>query len=104
VSRIEWLTHDHFADRVGEHFEMRVADGPPVVLELVEATLGSGPGGQGPDGEERRQFSLVFRGPATPVVPQGTYPLDHTDMVGLELFLVPLGTSADGTRYEAAFA
>jgi hypothetical protein len=104
VSRIEWLTHDDFAGRIGEQFEMRVPDGPPVALELIEATQGSAPGGRGPQGQERRQFSLVFRGPATPVMPQGIYPLGHAELEGLELFLVPIGSDAEGMQYEAAFA
>jgi len=103
VSRIEWLTHDDFAGRVGEQFEMRVADGPSVALELIEATEGSALGGRGPDGQERRQFSLVFRGPDQPVLPQGTYPLGHAELEGLELFLVPLGPDGEGMQYEAAF-
>ena len=103
MSRIEWLTHDDFAGRVGEQFEMRVADGPSVALELIEATEGDTPGGRGPEGQERRQFSLVFRGPATPVMPQGTYPLGHAELDGLELFLVPVGPDEEGMQYEAAF-
>ena len=104
MSRIEWLTHDDFAGRLGEQFEMRVPDGPSMVVELVEATEGDVLGGPGPQGQERRQFSLVFRGPAEPVMPQGIYSLGHADLEDLELFLVPLGPDDVGMRYEAAFA
>jgi len=103
VSRIEWLTHDQFAGRLGERFANTAADGTPLSLELVETTEGSEPGGQGPEGQERLQFSLVFRGPATPVLPQGIYAMSHAEL-DLELFLVPLGPDAQGMRYEAAFA
>jgi hypothetical protein len=103
VSRIEWLTHQDFAGRLGEQFELQVPEGPPVPLELIEATEGEAAGGRGPEGQERRQFSLVFRGPSAPVVPQGTYPLGHAELEGLELFLVPIGPDAEGMRYEAAF-
>jgi hypothetical protein len=103
VSRIEWLTHKDFADRLGERFEMQVPEGPPVALELIEATEGETPGGRGPEGQERLQFSLVFRGPAAPVLPQGTYPLGHAELEDLELFLVPIGPDTEGMRYEAAF-
>jgi len=104
VSRIEWLTHDQFAGRLGERFAVTAGDGPPVPIELVETTEGSEPGGRGPEGQERWQFSLVFRGPATPVMPQGIYPLAHPELDDLELFLVPIGPDAEGMRYEAAFA
>ena len=104
MARIDWLTYEHFAGRVGEHFDVASPDGSGVPLVLVEATQGSEPGGRGPEGEERLQFSLVFRAPVTRVWPQGTYPLAHEELGELELFLVPLGADADGVRYEAVFA
>jgi hypothetical protein len=100
----DWLTYDDFADRIGDGFDVPVADGESLPMELVEATVGSEPGGPGPDGRERLQFSLVFRGPATQVLPQRTYQLTHTELGHLELFLVPLGPDDEGMRYEAAFA
>jgi hypothetical protein len=38
------------------------------------------------------------------VLPQGSYPLGHQELDGLELFLVPIGPDSLGMRYEAAFA
>ena len=99
MSRIEWLTHDHFAGRIGERFY--AADIP---LELVETKQSTEPGGRGPEGQERLQFSLVFRGPVEPRMPQAIYPLAHDDFDGLELFLVPIGADSGGVRYQAAFA
>ena len=104
MSRIEWLTHGDFAGRIGEHFEMTVPEGPPLTLELVDATEYEAAGGRGPEGQERRQFSLIFRGPAEPVMPQSIYPLGHAEFEGLELFLVPISQGAEGTQYQAAFA
>ena len=104
MKKLDWLTYDHFAPRVGESFDVTVGAGPGLVLELAEATEGREPGGLGPDGQQRRQFSLVFRGTATTILPQHTYQLTHSDLGGLELFLVPLGPDAEGMRYEAAFA
>jgi hypothetical protein len=104
VAKLDWLTYDHFDGRVGEPFEVSVGDGPAVSMELVDASVGTELGGPGPDGEERLQFSLVFQGPATQLLPQGTYRLAHAELGELELFLVPIGRDADGTRYEAAFA
>ncbi len=99
MSRIEWLTHDHFAGRIGERFS--ATDTP---LELIEVTQSTEPGGRGPEGQERLQFSLVFRGPSEPVLPQAIYTLQHDDFDELELFLVPIGSDSQGVRYEAAFA
>lgn len=90
-----------FADRVGDRFE--VAE-PAVTLELTEVLASSEPGGAGPDGQERLQFSLTFRGPGEPSLRQATYALAHATLGDLVLFLVPLGADISGTIYEAAFA
>lgn len=83
---------------------MSVGGGRSVQIELIQATEGDEPGGAGPDGQERLQFSLIFRGPTTPVLPQHTYQITHAELGELELFLVALGPDAEGMRYEAAFA
>lgn len=104
VTRHTWLTYDLFADRVGEAFDVTLQEGPDISLELVDATESAEPGGPGPDGQERQQFSLVFRGPATLALTQATYRLDHAELGELDLFLVPIGRDSEGVRYEAAFA
>lgn len=105
MAGIEWLTYDLFAPRVGEAFDVGVAGGTrSVPMVLADASESSEPGGTGPDGQQRRQFSLVFRGSLAPVLPQGTYRVVHRDLGDLDLFLVPIGPDAEGMRYEAAFA
>jgi hypothetical protein len=101
---LEWLTYADFAGRVGETFDVTSAGDAPIRLELVEATEGTQVGGTGPDGEQRRQFSLVFRGPFDRTLPQGTQSLHHDAIGALALFLVPIGPDATGMRYEAVFA
>jgi len=103
VADLEWLTCADFAGRVGDTFDM-AADGAAVTpVELVEATESSEPGGTGPDGQTRNQFSLVFLGPTSPHLPQATYLLTHAELGELALFLVPIGADSAGIRYEAAF-
>jgi hypothetical protein len=104
VTGLTWLTYDDFADRIGEDFVVTAAADEPLTLELVDAVEGSAPGGTGPDGRQRRQFSLVFRGPGAPVLGQGSRGLVHHAIGELELFLVPIGPDAVGMRYEAVFA
>jgi hypothetical protein len=99
---IEWPTYNLFAGRVGERFEATAGAESSVPLVLVEATQGTEPGGHGPKGQERLQFSLVFSGP--PVLGQGTYRLTHAELGELDLFLVPIGRDGEVVRYEAAFA
>jgi hypothetical protein len=103
VDELQWLTHSLFADRVSENFEVREESVAPVTLTLVETAESDAAGGTGPDGVTRQQFSLVFRGPLEPVLPQQIHRLEHADLGVLTLFLVPLGPDSTGMRYEAAF-
>ena len=104
MTRIEWLTHEHFAPLVGQDVTVEAGAHGALTMRLVEATAGTQPGGPGPEGQERLQFSLVFLGPAEQVLPQGTYAVTHEAVGEQDLFLVPLGRDAAGVRYEAAFA
>jgi len=76
----------------------------PVAIELTEATESSLPGGSGPSGQSRLQFSLIFQGPVDPVLPQAIYGLDHDDLGHLDVFIVPVGKTDTSTRYQAVFA
>jgi hypothetical protein len=104
VAGLEWLTYADFAGRVGETFVVAADDGDRTEIELVEATEGLEDGGPGPDGQQRKQFSLVFRGAAGAPMPQRIRQLTHETLGELDLFLVPIGSDATGVRYEAAFA
>lgn len=48
-------------------------------------------------------FSLTFSGPRTRALAQNTYQFDHPALGSFPLFIVPMGVSADGPHYEAAF-
>jgi GNAT superfamily N-acetyltransferase len=96
------VTSETFAPHIGTAFAVTadVQDGPaePLAFTLVDVTAA----GQGrPDG--RAPFAVTFRGPATPLLSQQIVPLDHPELGGLALFLVPIGVDADGARYEAVF-
>ena len=98
------FTVDTFAGRVGERFRIKVDEATAVDAELVEAaavqpTSGvpvATPGGRTP-------FSIVFRGPQEPLLPQSIYPFEHAELGAFEIFIVPIGRDADGVRYEAIF-
>lgn len=96
---LEKLTHESFAAELGSEFRLPIAGRGSLLLTLAEATaLGSArPGGP------RSPFSLVFRGPPAPVLPQRTYRLEHDRLGALEIFIVPIGPDALGMRYEAIF-
>jgi len=94
---LETLTKEAWSEYLGGSFELTGNGGRTMVL--VEVTgLGSGAPGR------RDPYSLVFRGPASPLLPQRIYRIWHHRMGDLELFLVPIGPDGEGMRYEAIFA
>lgn len=101
MSEPRWLTHALFRPLVGESFDLPDAAGALVLSDAQEHDRAGGPG---PDGQARRQFSLLFTGPLDRALAQGTYPLHHDALGEVELFLVPLGPAGNTMRYEAAFA
>jgi hypothetical protein len=104
VANLDWVTYADFAGRVGDSFGVTAGDVAAPPVKLVEATESTEPGGRGPEGQTRLQFSLVFRGPVAPVLPQATYRLSHAELGDLDVFLVPVGAESEGIRYAAAFA
>lgn len=88
-----------FEPLLGQVF--RISDGSGTLdATLIEATnLREAQGA----GRLSRQFSLVWRGPATAMIEQRIYTVSHPALPPLELFLVCLGPDAEGTRYEAVF-
>ena len=98
---LDRLTVAMFAEQIGKTFRLQLADGPALELVLVEArNLSLPPGNSGP---RRDPFSLLFRGPKAPMLPQRIYPLENEAFGRLEIFLVPIGADADGVKYEAIF-
>jgi hypothetical protein len=98
---LETFTLATFAGRLGQAFRVRPAGAPPLTFELIEATDLSRGGTPPPN--HRAPFSLVFRGPREPCLPQQTYQLEHDELGAFDLFVVPIGPDAHGMRYEAVF-
>lgn len=95
---LERLSLDDFTPLVSQRFHVTVPGGV-LDLTLVEAS----PAGAAAAGR-RAPFSLVFRGAATPVLPQAIYPFDHPSLGTIEMFIVPIGPDAGGMTYEAVFS
>lgn len=93
------LAYSDFFERVGEVFRVASANGT-IGLTLVDVTSLARAEHAGP---RRAPFSLIFRGPLAPVLPQRIWPLEHAALGRLEIFLVPIGPDASGMRYEAVF-
>jgi hypothetical protein len=90
-----------FSPHVGSIFRIEASDGF-VELVLSEATAIEASEPLPPGG--RAQFSLSFRGPPQPILPQRIYRLAHDALGVLEIFLVPIGADDEAVTYEAVFA
>ena len=86
-----------FSQHIGSVFSVPAALPEALVLELCDVTENN----MSPALE---QFSLLFRGPVSPVMQQCTAKLEHEKLGSLELFLVPLGPDEKGMRYQAVFS
>ena len=98
--QLETVSAADFAPHVGSAFDLRLPDAEAVTLTLREVTP-LGPAAASYPG--RRPFSLLFAGPQDVRLPQSIYPLRHTALGALDLFLVPIRETADGRHYEAVF-
>jgi len=95
---LESFTAETFAEILGDGFRVHDEDGRVYDLRLAAAV----PVGLAPTGG-RAPFSILFRGPAAPILPQRIYAVEHETLGRFELFLVPLGPDDAGARYEAVF-
>ncbi len=101
---IETLTLSTFTPRIGETFRLDAPSGQPVPIELVEAQSLASDGTRAEGSRRARDpFSLVFKGPPGPALPQGIYALAHDGLEPMDLFLVPIGPGRGGVLYEAVF-
>lgn len=89
------LGFDDFSGAIGKAFEVAAGDSV-VTLILGEAQP------LGPTQREGGSFSLVFVGPQEPVLPQAIYRFS-VDGEAADIFIVPVASDRDGTRYEAIF-
>lgn len=95
---LESFTAETFAELVGDEFRVHGEAGELFELRLAASVpIGLAP----PSGRE--PFSILFRGPADPILPQRTYAVEHATLGRFDLFLVPLGADDNGARYEAVF-
>ena len=106
--RLYELTKEDFDPYVGQAFQLVPGPDQMVPLELVEVTalparpIPSYQQGKGPSMKWREfPFSMVFRGPRVPPLPQRMYTLVHDQMGTINgLFLVPIGEDEQGRYYE----
>lgn len=93
------LTLATFEPLVGDAFAVAIDAAGARSIEFVLASATSA--GDWPGG--RQPFSLVFRGPPEPLLPQAIYALQHAGVGALEIFVVPIARDAEGVSYQAIF-
>ena len=95
---------DSFAPAVGDTFVLDGGQAGWLELELLESRLHH-PDAPAEDASgARAPFTITFRGPADPVLPQRIYKLEHPTLGTFEIFIFPIGRDEAGTTYEAVFA
>jgi hypothetical protein len=89
------ITWDDFANAVGATYRVAVGES---LFELALDQASEIPSA----GRAGGSFRLEFLGPPAPVLPQAIYPFRRDDEL-FEIFIVPIGSNQEGTRYEAIF-
>ena len=100
---LDKLTVDDFRSTVGDRFKVDLDGTGTLELEVVEAATHDPEAAITDDSGTRSPFSVEFRGPTEPVLPQRIYHLEHDKVGALEIFVVPIGVDAAGAHYEAVF-
>lgn len=93
------LSLERFAAWQGDRFLVHFTADEQLATELIEARHLPGAAFAG-----RQPFSLLFKGPSSPVLPQCIYKMVREgDSCPLDVFLVPVTVDASGACYEAVF-
>jgi hypothetical protein len=95
---LDKLTVDDFLPEVGREFPV-ASRGQGMALQLTSAT----PSRRAASGTSRAGFSLLFRAPVAFGVAQGTFRVVHPRLGALDIFLVPVGATAETVEFEAVF-
>jgi hypothetical protein len=88
------LNASTFREHLNTHFKVAGADS--VELELLEVQ-------EHPSGPGLECYSLLFQGPISLRIPQGTHRLQHPALGELEIFLTAVAGNQSGFTYESVF-
>lgn len=94
VSNTDFST---FTRHLHTRFLVKLPRGDTVEMVLARVDMGSTSG-------SFEQFCLVFEGPVTPPLPQGTYGFEHGALGALDIFIVPIRQDHRARTYEAVFS
>src|SRR6266404_8792378 len=89
---------EQFAACLNQDFQIAFPDGA-LTVQLSEARPLHASHGLA----EREPFSLVFRGPAQLLLPQGIYKMRNASLGEMEIFLVQIASDQTSSSFEAVF-
>lgn len=100
MKNLDVVSHEDFQPCLNDMFTVKVEDDTGPELELIQVK----PFGEiDPESKTRQPFSLLFRGPMEPVLPQKLYQLENSKIGEMLLFLVPIGPDEQGMLYDTSF-
>ncbi len=92
------LSKAAFNKHINTKFRILDKESPTVIeAELVEVEAHG-------SSENIQQFSLLFKGPKEPLLPQKIYSIEHGGMGDFDLFIVPIAADETSASYEAVFS
>ena len=94
------LKLEDFQTCLDQTFTVTLEDTDSLELELTQVKPIGIPA---TETEARQSFSLLFRGPIEPVLPQQLYELNNATLGKQQIFLVPIGPDENGMLYDATF-
>ena len=105
---LDTISSNDFAACLNQPFQIHYGVPQPIEVTLIEVSVNNK---QSPIGD-RQPFSLIFLctqelgGSAASYLQQGTYPIAHSTLGTLDLFIVPIGPgqTSGGMQYQAIFS
>ena len=93
---IENFSSRTFAGQLHTTFNVGMADGSSIPLELTSVNEPAAPAGV-------EMFSVHFRGPRAPRLPQQIHHFQHGKLGSFDLFITTIAGDDQSTTYEAVF-
>ena len=93
---LEKLNARLMSEQLHTKFKVQTENTAPVDLELCEVN-------EPPTLPRLELFTLIFRGPAAPRLPQRLYRLEHARLGTVQIFLTAVAGNEEGIFYEAVF-
>lgn len=98
------LKYSDFEPLLNQEFVIHYGNGETLPVVLAEVTAGKNASSADENGEPYFPFSLTFQSSITSYLPQHTYRIEHAQLRSHDIFIVPLGSNAQGMRYQAVFS